>query len=125
MKKSSKVKFYHQFNYYRGDSSFARPNLIYRLCEDAAYTQKSLGDKGSLRTQENIKGTNFHLNNFKQWPGVKGEIVSLIIVQLRDEGTLKHLLLDSCATGFIQDIRLSSELHNIVCEKNGMQVSIA
>ena len=39
--------------------SFTRPNLIYRLSEDAACTQKTLGGGGSLGTQKKIEGTNF------------------------------------------------------------------
>ena len=66
MEKSSKVKFSSSVQLLPWRPiSFSRPNLIYRLSEDAAYTQKSLGDNGSLGTQKNMEGTNFHLNEFQ------------------------------------------------------------
>ena len=41
--------------------SFTRPNLIYRLSEDEACTQKTLGDNGSFGTQKKFEGTNFNI----------------------------------------------------------------
>ena len=48
MEKSSKVKFSSSFQLLPWRLiSFAGPNLIYRFSEDAACTQKALGDNGS------------------------------------------------------------------------------
>ena len=59
MEKSFKVKFSSSVQLLPWRLiSFTRPTLIYRLSEDAAYTQKTLGDNGSLGTQKNIEGTN-------------------------------------------------------------------
>ena len=91
MKKSAKVKFYNQFNYYSGDPyNFTRPNLSFRLSEDAACIQRTLGDNDSLRTHNTIEqsnadsllreiaGTNFLvLMNLKTWPKVGYNIVPL------------------------------------------------
>ena len=62
MEKSSKVKFSSSVQPLQWRLiSFTRPNLIFRLSEDAACTQKNLGDNGSLGTQGKLEGTNFNI----------------------------------------------------------------
>ena len=56
MEKSSTVKFSSSVQQLPLRlTSFTRPNLIYRLSEDAACTQKTLGDNGSLGTQKKMR----------------------------------------------------------------------
>ena len=64
MEKSSKVKLSSSVQLLTWRLvSFPRPSLIYKLSEDAACTQETLGDNGngSLGNQKKFEGTNFNI----------------------------------------------------------------
>ena len=56
MENHQNSNFQHQFHYYSGDSYFCtRQNLMFRLTENPACTQTTLGDNSSLRAHDSIE----------------------------------------------------------------------